>query len=110
MSLLVSTGTRTLCISKSDARFSLEGVKEKVVEAEGIPFGDVYFSLDGRVLRDDDNDFMLPDSPFVLLRLHVRGLLGGKGGFGALLRASTIKVGAKKTDDYTACRDLNGKT
>jgi hypothetical protein len=36
-------------------------------------------------------------------------LLGGKGGFGALLKAAAGKAGAKKTTDFGACRDLNGR-
>jgi len=40
---------------------------------------------------------------FVQLQLR---LLGGKGGFGALLRTSK---GTKKTTNFGACRDLNGR-
>ncbi|GMI01232.1 hypothetical protein TrVE_jg13774 [Triparma verrucosa] len=36
-------------------------------------------------------------------------LLGGKGGFGALLKAVGKKAGKKKTTDFGACRDLNGR-
>ena len=36
-------------------------------------------------------------------------LKGGKGGFGALLKAVGKKAGKKKTTDFGACRDLNGR-
>ena len=38
-----------------------------------------------------------------------RPLLGGKGGFGALLKAVGKRAGKKQTTDFGACRDLNGR-
>ncbi len=35
--------------------------------------------------------------------------IGGKGGFGAMLRAQARQKGAKATTDFGACRDLNGR-
>ena len=35
-------------------------------------------------------------------------LLGGKGGFGAMLRAAG-KKGKKKMENFSAMRDLNGR-
>ena len=47
------------------------------------------------------------EAPIVL---HVGlPLVGGKGGFGALLKAQSKKSGAKQTTDFGACRDLNGR-
>lgn len=43
---------------------------------------------------------------FVKLAGCVRG---GKGGFGALLRAMSKKKGARTTKDFGACRDLSGR-
>ena len=37
------------------------------------------------------------------------GLLGGKGGFGAQLKALGKQGAAKKTTNFGACRDLNGR-
>ncbi|KAK1666440.1 hypothetical protein QYE76_054599 [Lolium multiflorum] len=39
-----------------------------------------------------------------LLRLR-----GGKGGFGSLLRGAASKAGQKKTSNFDACRDINGR-
>eukprot|EP01050_Picozoa_sp_SAG11_P019481 SAG11_NODE_3109_length_2681_cov_3.164214_4_plen_155_part_00 len=36
-------------------------------------------------------------------------LLGGKGGFGAMLRSARGGLDAKKTTNFEACRDLNGR-
>ncbi|CAM8960844.1 unnamed protein product [Rhodiola kirilowii] len=36
-------------------------------------------------------------------------LLGGKGGFGSLLRGAATKAGQKKTNNFDACRDMNGR-
>ena len=45
-----------------------------------------------------------------LVRAHVRGaLLGGKGGFGANLRASGKSGPAGQTRNFDACRDLYGR-
>ncbi|KAL6615798.1 hypothetical protein ACP70R_038068 [Stipagrostis hirtigluma subsp. patula] len=49
-----------------------------------------------------------PDGHFpsasALLRLR-----GGKGGFGSLLRGAASKAGQKKTSNFDACRDINGR-
>ena len=37
------------------------------------------------------------------------GLAGGKGGFGAMLRALAKENRGHKTTDFGACRDLNGR-
>ena len=36
-------------------------------------------------------------------------MVGGKGGFGAQLRNTQTRVGQKKTTNFNACRDLNGR-
>lgn len=36
-------------------------------------------------------------------------ILAGKGGFGAQLRSLAKQKGAKRTVDFSACRDLNGR-
>uniref|UniRef100_A0A0D9V468 Uncharacterized protein n=1 Tax=Leersia perrieri TaxID=77586 RepID=A0A0D9V468_9ORYZ len=43
-------------------------------------------------------------SATALLRLR-----GGKGGFGSLLRGAASKAGQKKTSNFDACRDINGR-
>lgn len=48
------------------------------------------------------------DSNFFTIHLLLR-LLGGKGGFGSLLRGAANKAGQKKTNNFDACRDMNGR-
>lgn len=36
-------------------------------------------------------------------------ILGGKGGFGTLLKGQSKQAGARQTTDFGACRDLNGR-
>ncbi|KAJ7951296.1 Protein SDE2-like protein [Quillaja saponaria] len=36
-------------------------------------------------------------------------LIGGKGGFGSLLRGAGTKAGQKKTNNFDACRDMSGR-
>ncbi|KAI3879440.1 hypothetical protein MKX03_014060 [Papaver bracteatum] len=48
------------------------------------------------------------DGTFSTINLLGR-LLGGKGGFGSLLRGAGTKAGQKKTDNFDACRDMSGR-
>ena len=43
----------------------------------------------------------------VFLKMRLRkGMLGGKGGFGAMLKGSQA---GRKTTNFESCRDLNGR-
>ena len=48
---------------------------------------------------------------FLTAKLHpsLSSILGGKGGFGTLLKNQSKQSGAKITLDFGACRDLNGR-
>lgn len=46
---------------------------------------------------------------FITLRSQYTLILGGKGGFGTLLRGQSRQAGAKRTVDFGACRDLSGR-
>ncbi|KAJ4951031.1 hypothetical protein NE237_027863 [Protea cynaroides] len=48
------------------------------------------------------------DAFFPSVHLLLR-LLGGKGGFGSLLRGAASKAGQKKTINFDACRDMSGR-
>ncbi|KAF6173027.1 hypothetical protein GIB67_006403 [Kingdonia uniflora] len=45
---------------------------------------------------------------FTTIHLLLR-LIGGKGGFGSLLRGAATKAGQKKTNNFDACRDMSGR-
>ncbi|KAE8243799.1 hypothetical protein A4X13_0g6945 [Tilletia indica] len=64
-----------------------------------------FLNPDSRPLSHRNND----DGDLVILRIHPR-LLGGKGGFGSMLRAAGGKMSAKQGQNNTdSCRDLNGR-
>lgn len=46
--------------------------------------------------------------PFISLRV-ISSIVGGKGGFGSLLKGQSRQAGAKLTTDFGACRDLQGR-
>lgn len=69
----------------------------------GISLKSAYFTINGRLL-DTQNDQDLPDGSKVRVKLR---LLGGKGGFGSMLRAIGAQI--EKTTNREACRDLSGR-
>jgi hypothetical protein len=73
----------------------------------GIPIDDQLLLLNGRICHD--LELASSESP-VFLQLRVRsGLLGGKGGFGSLLRGNSGTALARQTSNFDACRDLQGR-
>ncbi|CAO3620592.1 unnamed protein product [Mucor hiemalis] len=55
-----------------------------------------------------DNDAFDLEHSTHLINLSGR-LLGGKGGFGSMLRAQGGRMNAQKTTNFEACRDLQGR-
>jgi Silencing defective 2 N-terminal ubiquitin domain len=49
-----------------------------------------------------------PQYPFASVTV-ISCLKGGKGGFGTLLKGQSKQAGAKRTTDFGACRDLQGR-
>ncbi|GAB1610656.1 replication stress response regulator SDE2-like [Argonauta hians] len=62
---------------------------------------DCYLTCQGRVLND--NNVVMPGCHYQL----VPRLVGGKGGFGSMLRAIGAQI--EKTTNREACRDLSGR-
>ncbi|KAK9830133.1 hypothetical protein WJX72_009938 [[Myrmecia] bisecta] len=93
--------SNTLCI-KAD---TVDELKQRLQEREGIPAGYQRLLYGSRQLADGQplSDFNLEADATVHLVLRLRG---GKGGFGALLRAGGK---AALTDNFDACRDLSGR-
>ncbi|RYG50697.1 hypothetical protein EON67_04790, partial [archaeon] len=76
--------------------------------ALGIPFA-VRLLVDGRPMAAHD---AIPLSVLQarVVRAHAAGgLLGGKGGFGANLKAAGKAATTKKTSNFNFCRDLHGR-
>lgn len=97
---------RTLCISIPSSLATTKYVKSFVEEREGVPAHMIELYVNGYKLA---NDAHLPPLPSIIRARLSRGLLGGKGGFGAMLRSMGKGSGSKSTRDFGACRDLNGR-
>jgi hypothetical protein len=79
------------------------GLRARVSDLEGIPADCLRLTSAGRELHESAGHDTFGDVPVtVLLRL-----LGGKGGFGAMLRTAGAR--GVKTTNFDACRDLNGR-
>ena len=88
---------------------SLSSLHRRIEELHGVPSGLQRLHVDGRPLWEGSGGGPPPSaSSFLCVSLSL-SLLGGKGGFGTLLRATTSQVGAKRTTDFSAMRDLHGR-
>ena len=86
---------------------SLSSLQRRVETLHCVPPGLQRLYADGRLLCEANVPSPAPSS-FLCVSLSLP-LLGGKGGFGSLLRATTSQVGAKRTTDFSSMRDLHGR-
>ena len=84
-------------------------VKKHLSIKEGIPADFITLTCNGRILGDGMTIEPTGLAVIVIRAVMARGLMGGKGGFGAMLRALAKQAGTKKTTDFGACRDLSGR-
>jgi hypothetical protein len=98
---------RTLCISVPREDVSVENIKRAIEERENVPAQRLDLYLNGKKILDS-MEILTCGSTMLRARM-TGGLLGGKGGFGAMLRSMGKGSGAKATSDFGACRDLNGR-
>ena len=78
---------------------SLEECRQKIEESQGVPADQLAFYHNGRRMTDGSQrleNHATVDASLVL------GLLGGKGGFGSMLRALGAQI--EKTTNREACR------
>uniref|UniRef100_UPI00398EB6F5 splicing regulator SDE2 isoform X2 n=1 Tax=Pristiophorus japonicus TaxID=55135 RepID=UPI00398EB6F5 len=102
--------TMEICVRGSGARLSALALparccglqlKQRCSQREGFPIADIYLKCNGKLVGDEEE-------------LHHGGiysleprLVGGKGGFGSMLRALGAQI--EKTTNREACRDLSGR-
>ena len=109
----------TACISLP-ASASLCDLQAHIERSYAIPASQQRFVCHGRLLHDETDQHKQRDTlstQLSALCLHshdsyltlLLSLPGGKGGFGSLLRATTARVGVKRTSDFSAMRDLHGR-
>jgi hypothetical protein len=103
--LLLDVFGHTLTLDVDASILSVNLLKDLIFEKTSIPSSLQLLSCNSRLVSDD----LLTSADYSSLppiRISFR-LLGGKGGFGALLR-NQPKAFQKKTTNFTACRDLSG--
>lgn len=95
---------RTYCFDAKTAN----DVKTYLGRVSGIPSNLLVLKnvSDGRVLTGPEAAPAMPDA--LEASIQCRGLLGGKGGFGAMLR-NAGKSGGGQVKNFGACRDLTGR-
>ncbi|XP_045505197.1 replication stress response regulator SDE2 [Colias croceus] len=76
-------------------------LKQIVSQKYGVPYDDLYVTSNGKIVSSDQ--CLHADS---VIRVCTR-LIGGKGGFGSMLRAIGAQI--EKTTNREACRDLSGR-
>jgi len=101
----IRMGTLSKLIDGRGLFLSLKNIKTLLEYSQEIGNHCLYCTYNGRILCPD----VLKDLPCDVewhVRTHVR-VLGGKGGFGSMLRAIGAQI--EKTTNREACRDLSGR-
>ncbi|XVE73718.1 hypothetical protein DITRI_Ditri11bG0141200 [Diplodiscus trichospermus] len=93
----------TLSLQFPTPQVQVCSVKHRIHEITQIPIN-FQRLIRGHQLKDDS----VISHSNTTLNLSLR-LLGGKGGFGSLLRGAATKAGQKKTSNFEACRDMSGR-
>lgn len=83
------------------ARQTLPNIKESVGQITSLSSDEFYFTTQNGRLALDDGSLCNGD-----FHMHLR-MVGGKGGFGSMLRAIGAQI--EKTTNREACRDLSGR-
>lgn len=77
-------------------------LKGEISQRYGIPVQDLFATLNGKPMADDAKI----ENTGNVVRICTK-LIGGKGGFGSMLRAIGAQI--EKTTNREACRDLSGR-
>lgn len=80
-------------------------IKEIISNNENISLNLFYIINDGYIIKDNEK---LNNNSSLIIRVIIK-LIGGKGGYGAMLKSLAKKSGNKKTIDFGSCRDLSGR-
>lgn len=82
-------------------------VARALEEATGLDAGDVRLLCGGREWHD--GEVVNAGLGTVMTVQVLLRLVGGKGGFGSMLRSQGGRMASKQSTNYEACRDLNGR-
>uniref|UniRef100_A0A2M4ASA8 Putative agap001314-pa-like protein n=1 Tax=Anopheles triannulatus TaxID=58253 RepID=A0A2M4ASA8_9DIPT len=91
----------TECLQVQAASSVADDITSVIEKWKGLAPADYYLTQSGRLIAGLHNLV-----PYIPLRINER-LLGGKGGFGSMLRAIGAQI--EKTTNREACRDLCGR-
>ncbi|XP_022770575.1 protein SDE2 homolog [Durio zibethinus] len=94
---------KTLSLQFPTPQVEVGSIKHRIQKITQIPIN-FQRLIHGHQLKDDS----VISHANATLNLTFR-LLGGKGGFGSLLRGAATKAGQKKTSNFEACRDMSGR-
>lgn len=101
------SGEGSICLPVNQSNNTIHHLKHNVQLKTNIPVElQILKSKSGHVCLDQQ-ELDLNES-VVFFELSGR-LLGGKGGFGSMLRAQGGRMNAQKTTNFEACRDLQGR-
>lgn len=111
MALLVTGPSgRTFALDVPDDGLVVREVLRLVEEREAVPATALHLRGPRGAPWADDGVVLAASATGMLLEARLAGgLAGGKGGFGAMLRALAKQNTGHKTTDFGACRDLNGR-
>jgi hypothetical protein len=101
---------KTIClVFPTDAHKTVFDIKQVVYKRILLePKHQCLYTTSGKLLNDNASIFENENEEFVNINIKIR-ILGGKGGFGSMLRAQGGKMASQKTTNFEACRDLNGR-
>ncbi|KAH9620811.1 hypothetical protein KSS87_015118 [Heliosperma pusillum] len=86
---------------------NFQSLTHQIQSLTQIPQNLQTLTLNGKLLSQITSPTLkIPNFSTLTLTLP---LLGGKGGFGSLLRGAATKAGQKKTNNFDACRDMSGR-
>ena len=109
MKILVQFELTFLYDSRDLDEFNIQNVKSRLSFDVNVPSENIEFYEKNKLLWDDCVFYDDPTQILVLRAAIKGGLVGGKGGFGALLRIQARQRGKKTTTDFGSCRDLSGR-
>ena len=97
-----------MCLQFASQTITGADVKLLLEDLEGIPHSAQRLAGGKVDIEDSTVLTATEEGGFPSCSLLLR-LVGGKGGFGSLLRGAATKAGQKKTSNYDACRDMSGR-
>ncbi|KAI7847836.1 telomere stability and silencing-domain-containing protein [Circinella umbellata] len=103
-------GHAPICISFDQSQdATVYDLKKRITTLTNVNMANQSIStMGGRLLSDEASMFNQQQDGPTIFNMSLR-LLGGKGGFGSMLRAQGGRMNAQKTTNFEACRDLQGR-